>query len=111
MTMCVCMCEEGECCGFLSPCCCFSAAVVNPVWETQNTEWCLNGLSQCVGAGHFERTWPKQGHRDQLSAFKSVWPLAKPNEAARKKTKVDIFSRQKAGAQMERDAQITVFDS
>lgn len=32
-------------------------------------------------------------------------------EARRRKTKVDIFSRQKAGVQMERDAQITVFDS
>lgn len=50
------------------------------VWQTQNAEWCLNGLSRCVGSGPFERTWPKQGHRDQLSAFKSVWPLAKPNE-------------------------------
>lgn len=74
------MCEEGECCGLLSPCCCLSAAVVNPVWETQNAEWCLDGLPRCIGAGRFERTWPKQVHRDQLSAFKSVWPLAKPNE-------------------------------
>lgn len=59
--------------------------------------------------------WPTQGHCDQLGAFKSVWPLAQPNEdkreAPREETKVDICSKQKAAAQMERDAQITVVNS
>lgn len=42
-------------------------------------------LMDCLDASRpdvSERTWPNQGHRDQLSAFKSVWPLAKPNEAS-----------------------------